>query len=139
MQYPAYMQPTLVRIEQISPDDEEATAAAAGSRFPAVPYKVARNFLVADTFMDSPVGLQAAASTCRDRTSDPAAFLAAYDGLTAVPDDVKDLLPPACRAAFDGALAKEAAWKAQWGTEKEQGARRQPIIDKAIVPYSVAS
>ncbi|KAJ3480223.1 hypothetical protein NLG97_g8120 [Lecanicillium saksenae] len=138
MQYPAYMQPTLARIEQISPDEEEATAAAAASsRFPVVPYKVARNFLVADTYMDSPVGLQVAAG--RDRSSDPADFLAGYDGLGAVSDEIKDLLPPECRAAFDGAVEKEAAWKKQWGTETEQGARRMPIIDKAIVPYSMTS
>lgn len=138
MQYPASMQPTLARIEQISPDDEEAVAATAAShRFPVVPYKVARNFLVTDTYMDSPAGLQAPAG--RDRSRDPAAFLATYDGLDAVPDDIRNLLPPECRAAFDGALDKEAAWKKQWTTETEQGARRVPIIDKAIVPYSMTS
>lgn len=140
LQYPVYMQPTLARIEQISPDEEEATAAAAIShRFPVVPYKVARNFLVTDTYMDSPVGLQQMAAAPGDRSSDPSAFLSAHDGLGAVPDDIKDLLPPECRAAFDGALEKEAAWKKQWGTENEQSARRLPIIDKAIVPYSMSS
>lgn len=139
MQYPAYMQPTLARIEQISPDEEEAAAAAAVShRFPVVPYKVARNFLVTDTYMDSPVGLQQTAAG-RDRSSDSTALLSAYEGLGAVPDDIRDLLPPACRAAFDSALDKETAWKKQWSTEKEQGARRLPIIDKAIVPYSMSS
>lgn len=137
MQYPAYMQPTLARVEQISPDDEAATAAASGDRFPPVPYKVARNFMVTDTYMSSPAGLQAAAG--RDRASDPADFLASYDGLGAVPEDIKDLLPPECRAAFDGALERDRAWKGQWGTEGEQGARRLPIIDKAIVPYSMPS
>lgn len=137
MQYPAFMQPTLARIEQISPDDEDANAAASGDRFPVVPYKVARNFLVTDTYMDSPTGLQTSAGT--DKAADPGNFLSSYGGLEAVSDDIKDLLPPECRVAFDGALEKGRVWKEKWGTENEQGARRLPIIDKAIVPYSMTS
>lgn len=134
------MQATFARIEQISPDEEEAIAAAASNpaRFPPVPYKVARNFLVTDTYMESPVGVQVSAR--RDRSStQPADLLAQFDGLEAVSDDIKDLLPPECRAALDGAVERDRAWRRQWGTENEQGARRLPIIDKAIVPYSMAS
>ncbi len=134
MQYPASMQPTLARIEQISPDEEDA--AKGNAKLPPVPSKMARNFLVTDTYLYSPVGLTPAAA--QDR-SDPADFLATFSGLSAVSDDIKNLLPPECRTAFDTAVDRDAEWKQQWGTEGENGARRMPIIDKAIVPYSMAS
>ena len=134
MQYPATMQSTLARIEQISPDEEEA--AEGNAKFPPVPYKTARNFLVTDTYLYSPVGLAPVAA--QDK-SDPADFLASFNGLGAVSNDIKDLLPPECRTAFDEAVDRGREWKQQWGTEGEKAARRMPIIDKAIVPYSMAS
>jgi len=69
-------------------------------------------------------------------THDVPAFLADFQGLGAVSDDIKDLLPPECRAAFDTAAAKERSWKAAWGLEAQFAHRRAPIIDAAIVPYS---
>lgn len=129
LQYPRTMQPTRVRIEQVSPESEDATEGS--SMFPPVPLKMARNFFVTDTYYENaPSGLNSSAY----ETSDPADFLSAFHGLGAVSDDIKDLLPESCRKAFDGALKEEQQWKSCWGLEKDKMGRRQPVIDKAIVP-----
>ncbi|KAG8358911.1 hypothetical protein FVEN_g3454 [Fusarium venenatum] len=135
MQYPVTMQPTRARIEQVAPEDEEATAGS--SVFPPVPGKMARNFFVADTYFEtSSAGVISASGV--DGTVRSADFLASFQGLSTVSDDIKDLLPPDCRAAFDSAVEKEASYRTQWGPETESMSRRQPIIDKAIVPYSMS-
>jgi chromatin structure-remodeling complex protein RSC7 len=136
MQYPTIMQPTHVRIEQVSPDDDPGhkdgnSASTSGP----VPLKMARNFYVTDTYLETPpIGLS---SAVYDKTA-PSDFLASFNGLSAVPEDVKNLLPPECRAAFDKAIDGETEWKSRWGLEKETMSRRDPIIDKAIVPYSMS-
>lgn len=131
MQYPASLQPTMARIEQVSPDDERAATEAGSGRFPPVPRRMARNFYIADTYMETPTADFAATPGRGDGRSD---FLASFDGLGAVSDDIKDLLPPECRAAFDKAVEKDREWKARWGPESQKMCRREPIIDKAIVP-----
>ncbi|KAK7430781.1 chromatin structure-remodeling complex subunit RSC7 [Neonectria magnoliae] len=132
MQYPLTMQPTRARIEQVAPEDEGTTQGTV--TFPPVPPKMARNFYVADTYFEAPsVGVVSAAET----QAESADFLASFSGLGAVSDDIKDLLPPECRKAFDQTLDKETAYRSQWGLESETMSRRQPIIDKAIVPYSM--
>jgi chromatin structure-remodeling complex protein RSC7 len=134
MQYPVTMQPTRARIEQVAPEDEEA--AAGSSVFPPVPTKMARNFFVADTYFEtSSAGVISASGV--DGTASSADFLASFQGLSTVSDDIKDLLPPECRAAFDSAVEKETSYRSQWGPETENMSRRQPVIDKAIVPYSM--
>lgn len=134
MQYPVTMQPTRARIEQVAPEDEEETAGS--SVFPPVPAKMARNFFVADTYFEtSSAGVISASGV--DGTANSADFLASFQGLNAVSDDIKDLLPPECRAAFDSAAEKETAYRSRWGPEAEKMSRRQPVIDKAIVPYSM--
>lgn len=133
MQYPATMQPTRARVEQVAPEDEEATKGSAV--FPPVPLKLARNFHVADMYLEhSSRGMISAAYDKHDAPD----FLSSFNGLEAVSDEIKDLLPPECRKAFDGALEKGSAWRSKWGTESESMSRRQPVIDKAIVPYSMA-
>lgn len=135
MQYPATMQPTRARIEQVAPEDEQAAADSA--IFPPVPTKMARNFFVADTYFEtSSAGVISASAV--DGTAGSPDFLASFQGLSAVSDEIKDLLPPECRAAFDGAVAKGASYRSKWGPESETMSRRQPIIDKAIVPYSMS-
>lgn len=129
IQYPAVMQPTQARIVQVAPGDDKVATAT----FPAVPLKIARNFMVADVIYQSPSGVGPSAASA---ASDAADMRAAFHSLEAVPDDVRALLPPDCRKAFDAAINKDKEWKAQWGTESNASARRQPIIDKAIVPYS---
>lgn len=126
------MQPTQARIEQIAPEDEDKTKGNA--LFPPVPLKMARNFFVADTYFESPVG--GTAPTASDKT-DSLQALTSFSGLSGVPNDIKDLLPPQCRQAFDDALERDKEWKSKWGTESESMSRRQPVIDKAIVPYSM--
>ncbi|KAF5982579.1 nuclear localization NPL6 [Fusarium coicis] len=135
MQYPATMQPTRARIEQVAPEDEQATADSA--IFPPVPTKMARNFLVADTYFEtSSAGVISASAV--DGTAGSPDFLASFQGLSAVSDEIKDLLPLECRVAFDGAVAKETSYRSKWGPESKTMSRRQPIIDKAIVPYSMS-
>lgn len=131
MQYPSIMQPTRARIEQVAPEDEE-TRAEGSELFPAVAPKMSRNFAVVDTTYESG-GFGAAAAT-----ADSTDFLAAFDGLGAVPEGIRELLPEDCRRAFEGALSKGKEWESRWGTEEQMMARRAPIIDKAIVPYSMS-
>lgn len=126
------MQPTRAKYKQISPDEEEE--AADSPMFPPVSVKVARNFLVTDTIFESPLRLQPIAAKTSSDTTD---FLASFNGLGSVSADLKDLLPPECRKALDESLDREKEWHARWGVENDVGARRRPIIDKAIVPYSM--
>jgi chromatin structure-remodeling complex protein RSC7 len=132
MQYPASMQPTVARIEQISPQDQ--AAAKADPTFPPVPLKMARNFAVIDTYFETPAVGGAPAAVER---SDPADFVAQFNGLGAVPDDIKDLLPAECREAFDKAVQKDMDWRSRWGLEATHMSRKDPIVDKAIVPYNM--
>lgn len=134
MQYPAMMQPTRVRIEQLSPSSEEATSAAT-SKFPPVPLRMARNFLILDTYCENAPSNEASLP-CSKET--PADFVASFNGLEALSDDIKDLLPPECRTALDKALQAKSEFESRWGTEKETMSRRDPVIDKAIVPYSMS-
>ncbi|GAP82766.1 putative chromatin structure-remodeling complex protein rsc7 protein [Rosellinia necatrix] len=132
MQYPAIMQPTHARIEQVidasSPADPNNNP-----RFPPLDPRIARNFTVIDTYMETPpTGISPAVYERREVP----AFLAEFQGLEAVSSDILDELPPECREAFDKALEKEKAWKAKWGSEQTMTHRRDPIIDAAIVPYS---
>lgn len=132
MQYPANMQPTHARIEQIAPEAEEATCGSA--MFTPVPHKMAKNFYITDTYLETPpAGLP---PTVYDQ-KDPTDFLASFNGLGAVSDGIKDLLPPECRETFDKAVGNEKQWKGRWGPESETMSRRDPVIDKAIVPYSM--
>src|SRR5690554_5327353 len=52
MHFPAAMQPTHVRIEQVPLSDTES--ASDSKTFPDIPPRVARNFLVMDTHMETP-------------------------------------------------------------------------------------
>lgn len=128
MQYPAVMQPTRARMEQLAPEDE-AEHAKSSTIFSAVPLRMSRNFTVLDTTMESG-GIAAA-------ESQPADFLTRFNGLEAVSSDIKDLLPPECRQAFEGALSKEKEWRSRWGFEVDVMSRHKPVIDKAIVPYNM--
>lgn len=134
MQYPKAMQPTRARIEQVAPE-AEAAASNDSTVFGPVSLKMARNFYVTDTYYEgAPAGVT---STFYDRT-DSSDFLSQFKGLGAVPDDIKDLLPAECRKAFDAAVSHEEEWESRWGPEAEKTSRRQPVIDKAIVPYSMS-
>lgn len=136
MQYPASMQPTVARIEQIllQDQDQDQEAAKADPVFPPVPLKMARNFAVIDTYFETPAAGGAPAAV---EKSDPADFVAQFNRLGAVSDDIKDLLSTECREAFDKAVQKEMDWRSRWGLEATHMSRKDPIIDKAIVPYNM--
>ncbi|KAF4122537.1 chromatin structure-remodeling complex protein RSC7 [Geosmithia morbida] len=139
MQYPAYLQPTVARIEQVPPTVEggRGTGSSSGTKFPPVPAKLARNFLVVDTYTETPpTGISPGAYSHGSGSGAPptADFLSAFSCLDAVPEDVRDLLPAECRLAFDKAVDSEREWKGRWGPESRTMCRRDPIIDKAIVP-----
>ncbi|KAI0101011.1 hypothetical protein GGR51DRAFT_563661 [Nemania sp. FL0031] len=132
MQYPAVMQPTHARIEQVI-DSSSPTDSDNNSRFPPLDPRIPRNFTVIDTYMETPpTGISPAVYEKREVP----AFLAEFQGLGAVSSDILDELPPECREAFDNALQKEKKWKTTWGSERTTTHRRDPIIDAAIVPYS---
>ncbi len=146
MHYPSIMQPTHARIEQINdstPDDDNNTPAS--TTFPPIKPSISRNFLVMDTHLETPpAGIPPAAYDVPFRTSradhDASAaadFLAPFKGMAAVPDDIRDLLPEECKKAFDAAREKEGEWFSRWGDEAQATARREPVVDKAIVPYSM--
>jgi chromatin structure-remodeling complex protein RSC7 len=129
MQFPASMQPTHARIVQVA----DSAAPSESKVFTPLDPKIPRNFKVIDTIMETPrTGI--ASAVYQQQNVPP--FLKDFQGLGAVSDDIKDLLPPECRKAFDDALDKENEWKAKWGPESENAHRRAPIIDAAIVPYN---
>ncbi|KAF2969202.1 hypothetical protein GQX73_g4306 [Xylaria multiplex] len=132
LQYPAIMQPTHARIEQVT-DSSSPTDPNTNPRFPPLDPRIPRNFTVIDTYMETPpAGISSAVYEKREVP----AFLAEFQGLGSVSSDILDELPPECREAFDKALEREKAWKGKWGTEKAMAHRREPIIDAAIVPYT---
>ncbi|KAB5532707.1 chromatin remodelling complex Rsc7/Swp82 subunit-domain-containing protein [Coniochaeta sp. 2T2.1] len=145
MMYPATMQPTAARIQQIPNPSTTTTSDSNTTLFATLPPMVPRNFLVTDTIMETPpAGISPAAYDVPFRTS-PADyqasyggdFLAPFRGLGSVSKDVRDLLPEECRRAFDEAAGVEGDWFSRWGDEKDAKSRREPRIDKDIVPYSV--
>lgn len=128
------MQPTRARIEQVPLSDSKAPSSSESKMFPDIPPRVARNFLVMDTQMETPPW---GVSTAAYSGTSGADFLTSFKGLGAVSEDIKDLLPSECRKAFDKAAEEEHAWKARWGDERDTTCRREPKIDKAIVPYTI--
>ena len=146
MQYPASMQPRRARAVLVDDAHKEQEQEVSAVLSPLAP-QVARNFCVTDIHLETPPAGIAGAAYDRYRDGSPARaasssgqqdFLSSFQGLGAVSDDIKDLLPPECRAAFDAAAGQEQAWFARWGDESEAMCRREPVIDKAIVPYSMA-
>ncbi|KAK4169941.1 chromatin remodelling complex Rsc7/Swp82 subunit-domain-containing protein [Cladorrhinum sp. PSN259] len=144
MHYPAITQPTHARIEQVV-DREDLEQPTGPTVFPPVKTSISRNFLVMDTYMEAPpAGISPAAFEVPFRTSPAdyevsaqADFLAPFKGLGAISDDIRDLLPDECRQAFDQARNQEETWFSKWGNEADHTSRREPIVDKAIVPYSM--
>lgn len=146
MHYPRSTQPTHARIEQVV-DSEDTTENPNPDSTVFAPLKpaISRNFLVMDTYMESPpAGILPAAYDVPFRTSPAdyeasaqADFLSPFRGLSAVSDEIRDLLPEECRQAFDQAQSQEKAWFSRWGNEADTTSRREPVVDKAIVPYSM--
>ncbi|KAK6194327.1 hypothetical protein LQW54_011554 [Pestalotiopsis sp. IQ-011] len=129
MQFPASMQPTHARIEQVV----DSPAATESKRFTPLNPVIPRNFKVVDTIMETPPA--SLPNSAYKQSYNVPDFLAPFQGLESVSDEIMDLLPPECRKAFDDARANENDWKGKWGPEAEMTHRRAPIIDAAIVPY----
>jgi chromatin structure-remodeling complex protein RSC7 len=146
MLYPSHMQPTHVRFEQVVDSEEGPEDGPASSVFPHLKPIVSRNFLVTDIHLQTPpAGISASAynipfrTSVKDRSASARAnFLAPFQGLESVPDEIKQLLPESCKKAFDQAVQEETSWFSNWGDESSSTCRREPVVDKAIVPYSMA-
>ncbi|KAK3353340.1 chromatin remodelling complex Rsc7/Swp82 subunit-domain-containing protein [Lasiosphaeria hispida] len=144
MHYPSIMQPTHARIEQVV-DEEDPEEPSESAVFPPLNPAISRNFLVMDTHLETPpVGVLPVSYDIPFRTSKAdyeasaqADFLAPFRGLSAVPQDIRELLPEDCRQAFDAAVKHENEWHSKWGDEATKTSRREPVVDKAIVPYSM--
>jgi chromatin structure-remodeling complex protein RSC7 len=139
MHYPKIMQPTHARWEQIDDNEVEAKSRLTNghigdqdgeekSIFTPVKPIYSKNFLIVDTIYESApaVGLGVPGP-------DGDTYDLGFNGLSSVPDDIKDELPPECRKAFEEALGKEAQWKSRWGTESQFAHRIAPKIDKGMV------
>ena len=139
MHYPKIMQPTHARWEQIDDNEIEAKFRLINghaesqdgedkSIFTPVKPIYSKNFLIVDTVYESApaVGLGVPGP-------DGDTYDLGFNGLSSVPEDIKDELPPECRQAFEEALNKEMQWKSKWGTESQFGHRIAPKIDKGMV------
>jgi len=129
------MQPTHARWEQIDDNEIEANRSANNNEnehdskfFPPVKPIYSRNYMIVDTVMESApasnMGIPGPDTECMDLS---------FNGLSGVSADIKDTLPPDCRAAFEEALKREMAWKGKWGSETANGCRRDPRIDKGVI------
>lgn len=139
MHYPKTMQPTHAKWVQINDDEVEANGhvttghtrdheeGEVPSIFPPVKPIYSRNYMIVDTVYETPqysnLGVPGPDGEFHDM---------GFNGLSAVPDEVKAELPPECLAAFQEALAKEIEWKDKWGTEDTDAHRKAPIIDKGL-------
>jgi chromatin structure-remodeling complex protein RSC7 len=104
-----------VSLNGVAPEDHHRPS---GSIFSSIPPVVSRNFLVTDTYYQSPpisnLGIPGPDGDMLD---------VGPNGLPHVTEDVMADLPPECLQALVEAKAKEAEWKATWKTETEDGAR----------------
>lgn len=140
------MQATHARWEPVHDDVDEASASlkqlttcahTEGERpalensdtiFPPIKPIITKNFLVVDTVYENPrfsgFGIPGPDGSSMDLSS---------NSLSSIPDSIKDELPEGCRRALEVALEREKGWKSAWGTEAQDGARRQPTIDKGMI------
>lgn len=127
MQQPVNTQPTRARVEVVNPDN----AADPKSSFAAVSPAVQRNFNVVDIVYETPrAGVQSAGK----RPDNVPDFLKPFNGILAIGDDLKALLPPECRESLERHQAEQREFETRFGDEKDTMARGGLLIDKAIVP-----
>ena len=145
MQYPKIMQPTHARWQQVLPTSPASrtppTAAdhingnlpdgpngtighsdgresAADTIFPDISPVFTRNFMISDTYYETPP-----ASVLGYPGPDEEILDVGPGGLTRVPEHLLAELPESCRQSFVEARAVEKAWKQRWGTDHDDGAR----------------
>ncbi|TQN69382.1 Chromatin structure-remodeling complex subunit rsc7, partial [Colletotrichum shisoi] len=122
MQQPVNMQPTRARVEAVTP----GTVSEPNSAFPTVPSAVQRNFNVVDIVYETPrVGVQSAGR----RPAEVPDFLKPFNGILAIGDDIKSMLPPECRDSLERHQADQREFESRFGDEEDKMARGRLIID----------
>jgi len=103
-------------VENVSLDSQPSEKST--TMFFDVPKVVSRNFLVTDTTYETPpfAGLGIPGPDGDSRDVGP-------NGLPDIDEETLALLPPECRTALVEAKKKEAEWKTNWSSEKDDGAR----------------
>lgn len=117
MCYPKTTQPTHARWEEVPRSESD------------VPDIVRRNYLVVDTYVQSPpfsgLGLPGPDGNFLD---------VGTNGLPELDDEDVEKLAPEVRRAFLNAKKAEKEWKGQWRSETEDGARKKIKIGFSGVP-----
>ena len=90
------------------------------SIFSDVPAIISRNFTIVDTVYKAPPLSGAGYPGPDGHVEDPAS---GTTGLSNIPNELVDELPPDCRRAFEEARRTELRWTRQWGTETQSGLR----------------
>ncbi|GJC80431.1 chromatin structure-remodeling complex subunit rsc7 [Colletotrichum liriopes] len=125
MHQPVNTQPTRARVEAIAP----GTASESNSAFPTVPSAVQRNFNVVDIVYETPrAGVQSAGR----RPAEVPDFLKPFNGILAISDDIKSMLPPECRESLERHQADQREFESRFGDEKDKMARGRLRIDKSV-------
>lgn len=151
MQYPSVMQPSHARWEAVldtateidngvngvvlpqkSINEQDADDSFDMDQSPSIftPLKpiYTRNFLIVDTVYENPtsshLGIPGPDGDIHDL---------GFNGISSIPDDIRNELPADCRSAFDKALVRELEWKSRWSTEDRDSKRKAPIIDKGLI------
>lgn len=104
-------------VQQVNLNDK-STEESSQTIFDQVPPVVTRNFLITDTVLETPSTTGLGIPGPESDTPDVGA-----NGLPPVDEETLALLPPDCRTAFLRAKQKEAEWKENWKTEREDGHR----------------
>jgi chromatin structure-remodeling complex protein RSC7 len=138
MHYPRITQPTHARWEPVLDDETDSVEKAitnghtadhnqpdsqphsGATIFDKVSTIVARNFMVTDTFFESP-----ALNGAGIPGVDGAVLDVGPNGLPAVTPEMLELLPVECREALVREKEKETDWKTRWTSEVENGMRGQ--------------
>lgn len=112
LQYPAHLQPTHARWEVID-DRENAGETDKIDGLPHLDPVYGRNFRIHDLCLDSaPESWYATAGPGGENR-----------GLSSIPASILEELPEDCLKAFEEARDREAEWRGQWHTEREDGLR----------------
>ncbi|GAM90577.1 hypothetical protein ANO11243_086210 [Dothideomycetidae sp. 11243] len=131
MLYPKIMQPTHARWDPVPQSRSSTTNPSEPHLFPTVPASVYNKFLTTDTVFTSPAENAFGVPGPDGEACD---LLIAPNGLSSVPDDVRDELPESCRRDFEVALAAEREWKSAWSGEQNDGMRGRLKIGYAGFP-----
>ena len=91
---------------------------SSGTLFPEIPPVITRNFMISDTYYNSP-----ASSDFGYPGPDEDVLDIGPGALRDVPEHVLAALPENCRQALVKARSEEKMWKESWGSENDDAAR----------------